>query len=95
MSSTPRNFDPAAIFLLDLGWPNLFEASDASEQEPWTYRCKGCALTFTRPERERHHRHHKRVETARRERELRKARERALAQAREARRRHQTEGRPS
>jgi hypothetical protein len=85
-------FDPAALFLLDLGWFNLFEEADASEWEAWTYRCKGCRQTVARPEREKHYRHHKRVEHARRERETKRNRERALALARKARR-HQTEGR--
>ncbi len=93
-SSSPRSFDPAAEFLLDLAWPNLFEAAKASEREPQTYRCKGCGEQLMRPEREKHHRHHRRAEHARRDRETKRKRERALALARKARQ-HQTEGRLS
>ena len=93
MSSTPRSFLPAAQFLLELAWHNLFEEADAREgNDPQTYRCKGCGEILGRVQRKQHFKHHQRVERNRKARELKRARERALAKARKARR-HQTEGR--
>jgi hypothetical protein len=44
-------FDPAAIFLLDINFLNLFEQSPHSE---WWFKCKGCKAMSKRPEREAH-----------------------------------------
>ena len=89
--SSARSFDPAALFLLDWAWPNLFEPAVALPTNT-EYRCKGCGAFVSAGERERHHNHHRRIERNRRARELQRTRERSLKLARKART-HQTEGR--
>lgn len=79
-----QGFYPAAEFLLDLQFPNLFEPRD---REGITFSCKGCGEKVKLWEREKHYNKHKgiraRSETMR---QKRIARERAarLARAREA-----------
>lgn len=92
-SSSPRSFDPAALFLLDLGFENLFEQASADPSIDRPFRCKGCGAIVSRGQREKHYKHHRRVEHGRRARETQRNRERALVKARRAR--HQTEGRTS
>lgn len=94
--STPSSpsFDPAAMFLLDWEFSNLFEEASADPTIDPPFRCKGCGEIIDRAARKRHHRHHKRVESNRRARELQRTRERALSAARRARK-HQAEGRTS
>lgn len=82
-----QTFYPAAEFLLDLQFPNLFEQSDRSGMN---FRCKGCQEIVKLWEREKHYNHHKGIR--RRQETMRKkriARERAarLEKVRAAKRR--------
>lgn len=76
-------FDPAAEFLLDWEWPNLFDpTADTIE-----YRCKGCGEIVLSWERVQHHSHHRRQrrrDERRRASELRRTRISNLAKARAA-----------
>lgn len=80
--------DPAAEFLLDLAWDNLFERTSAAPGEQYgEYRCKGCGDIVPANKRERHHAAHIRArENAKRKRNdrLREERIRNLAKARAA-----------
>lgn len=49
-------FNPAALFLLDLAYENLFELSSGDE---YHFRCKGCSALVVRIERQDHWREHK------------------------------------
>ena len=77
-----QGFNPAAEFLLDMNWINLFEQADGTGIK---WRCKGCGAVMRVHEREPHYNKHKgirkRSETMRKQ---RIARERAdrLAKAR-------------
>lgn len=52
---TGFRFDPAADFLLDLAWPNLYEPVHAAiEAGHDRYRCKGCRAVVTPGQREWH-----------------------------------------
>lgn len=51
-------FDPAAEFLLDLGWGNLFEQAD---HDGGKWRCKGCYEIVAPQDREHHFNHHRGV----------------------------------
>ncbi len=44
-------FDPAALFLLDRSYENLFEATSRS----WESRCKGCGATVPGSKLQAHH----------------------------------------
>lgn len=70
-----QGFYPAAEFLLDMNWINLFEQADRSGS---AWRCKGCGAIVKVNEREPHYNKHKgirkRSETMRQQ---RIARERA------------------
>ena len=74
-----QNFNPAAEFLLDMNWANLFEQVGRGDM----FHCKGCDAMLPRHERERHFKKHKgirsRQETMRKK---RIARERAARMAR-------------
>lgn len=79
-------FDPAAEFLLDWQWPNLFEPASAADLLDW--RCKGCGEIVPSWEREKHHAAHRRAlkrSQRRHENEVREQRRRNLAKARAAR----------
>lgn len=51
------SFDPAATFLLDMQWPNLFEPASALPTNT-RFRCKGCRMILPQQEREKHFRKH-------------------------------------
>ena len=55
-------FDQAAVFLLDLRYDNLFEATRLADSmaRDWYFRCKGCDVIVTRPKMKDHHSNHKR-----------------------------------
>ena len=55
-------FDQAAVFLLDLRYDNLFEATRLPDKmaRDWYFRCKGCDMIVTRPTMKDHHSKHKR-----------------------------------
>lgn len=72
-----QGFYPAAEFLLDLQWPNLFEQSDRSGVN---FRCKGCGEIIKLWERERHFNRHKGIR--KRSETMRQARIRRERQAR-------------
>lgn len=76
-------FDPAAEFLLDRPWHNLFETTG----DALVARCKGCRAVVKVGEREAHYNRHrgirKRSENARKKRIKREKTER-LAKARRA-----------
>lgn len=79
-------FNPAASFLLELGWPNLFEKAGQSPfEDRLPYRCKGCQCLVAPADRRKHHSAHKRDEYRRREKEIQRNREAALKKARAAR----------
>lgn len=80
-------FDAAAVFLLDMQFPNLFEPASA-ERCNFHFRCKGCQEIVSMPERAKHFRMHVRErerEQAKRQRELTAMRVRNMAKARAAR----------
>lgn len=52
-----RRFDPAAAFLLDLGWENLFDPTGKTAE----FRCKGCDEMVRVNKRQEHHAAHKRA----------------------------------
>lgn len=79
-------FDPAFDFLLDMRFDNLFERRDARPGSEYLQRCKGCGEELTLPDREKHHRKHKRERDNARRRATEAARTRGLAAARRARR---------
>lgn len=79
-------FNPSAMFLLELAWPNLYEPANARELDKFTYRCKGCGTLVKRSDRESHYRRHRREEARKRENAIRSARSQALVKARLARR---------
>lgn len=79
-------FDPAFDFLLDLRFDNLYERRSARPGSEFFQRCKGCGEELTLPDREKHHRKHKRERDAARRRAIERARTRGLAAARKARR---------
>jgi hypothetical protein len=54
------NFNKAALFLLDMGYENLFEPARNTHSDVWLYNCKGCSKTVKRTERKEHHASHKR-----------------------------------
>lgn len=54
-AATRRRFDPAAAFLLDLGWENLFDPTG----KPTEWRCKGCDEIVRMTKRREHHAGHK------------------------------------
>lgn len=56
---TVKGFDPAALFLLDLGFDQLFELADSSPGAVGPYRCKGCGKLVKQGERQKHHGRHK------------------------------------
>lgn len=65
-----NGFDPAAEFLLDMNWINLFEPAVAlPTNDRW--RCKGCRAIITQGDREKHHQQH--IRERRRAREKRQA----------------------
>ena len=78
-----ESFNPAAMFLLDMNWRNLFEEVGTQG----IFRCKGCEAEVPRHEREKHFNHHngirKRQETMRQKR-IKRERVARLARAREA-----------
>lgn len=78
--------DPAAEFLLDLHWTNLFErVSAAPGGEVGSQRCKGCGEVVPASKMERHHAAHLRQreqEKTRRAEQNRKAAAERLARAR-------------
>lgn len=51
----PAGFDPAAVFLLGLGWQNLFEQQGAAKA-----KCKGCGAIVLLSKRQAHYAKHKR-----------------------------------
>lgn len=54
-ASAPSGFDPAALFLLKMLPPNLFDPTGS----PFLFRCKGCGDDRVRMnDRERHHKRH-------------------------------------
>lgn len=53
----PRGFDPAALFLLTLGFENLYDPTPT----PHVFVCKGCRQTVKRGDRRTHHRSHART----------------------------------
>lgn len=79
-------FDPAFDFLLDMRFDNLFEQRSARPRSEYEQRCKGCGEELTLPDREKHHRKHKRERDNARRRATEAARKRGLAAARRARR---------
>jgi hypothetical protein len=83
------HMDPAAEFLLDLAWDNLFErVSSAPAGEYGDWRCKGCQDVVPASKRERHHAAHIRQREAEKRKRADRAREerlRNLARAREMR----------
>lgn len=83
-----NDFDPAALFLLDMNWVNLFEPTSAAPGAIPRYRCKGCGAEVTQAEREKHHRGHKRARNTverRRQEKIRRERVARLARARQQR----------
>ena len=62
-----KGFDPAAEFLLDLAWPNLFDPTPYDDM----LRCRGCDDLVGRWKAAGHHEDHRRQ----RAREARKRRE--------------------
>lgn len=88
----PRGFDPAALFLLDMRFDNLFDPRPGSD---WIFTCRGCGDEVKRPDRETHHAKHKR-EVARGDHKRREARtemaKERLAAARERRGSEATDG---
>jgi hypothetical protein len=80
-------FDPAAAFLLDLSWDQLFEPASAAVTNT-DYRCKGCREIVKLGRRERHHHQHVRERQAQIKNErakLKRERLKRLAEARAAR----------
>lgn len=55
----PEGFDPAAVFLLGLGYANLFEPVGGRTVST-TFRCKGCRAEVPQVKREQHYAKHKR-----------------------------------
>lgn len=53
----PEGFKPAAVFLLGLGWENLFEPVGNTSK----FRCKGCDGIVSMSDRQPHHTQHKRA----------------------------------
>lgn len=58
-----RVFDASCVFLLTLGYENLYEPV-GGEME---FRCKGCGAAVQRRERQKHHEHHRRTHKASRQ----------------------------
>lgn len=82
-----KGFDPAAEFLLDWQWQNLFEPASARPTNTF-YRCKGCDAIVSEGVREKHHRAHVRERQAverRRQEAIRRNRLRNLELARRGR----------
>jgi len=83
MATVPQ-IDPAAAFLLDMPWQNLFEPATALPTND-RFRCKACREVIPQREREAHHTRHvrqrNRQEAARKAR-IRKERAKRLAKAR-------------
>lgn len=52
-------FDTAALFLLSMQYPNLFEPASAATGTLECFRCKGCRAVVGRGDRERHFNRHK------------------------------------
>jgi hypothetical protein len=52
------SFYPAAIFLLDLDYENLFDPANGGSLREWVFRCKGCGKEVERIYRKHHHRDH-------------------------------------
>lgn len=61
----PRGFDPAALFLLDLSFDQLFEPTTARPGATPDHRCKGCGDTVTASKRQQHHKSHRQTRDAR------------------------------
>lgn len=61
----PRGFDPAALFLLDLSYDQLYEPTTAAVDADPDYRCKGCGDVVARSKRKQHHESHRRTRDAR------------------------------
>ena len=83
------NFDPAATFLLDLDWSNLYELADARPGALPVDRCKGCGELLQISGRAKHHRRHRKEmerENVRRQERIKRERVKVLATARVARR---------
>lgn len=81
------DFDPAAEFLLDMQWPNLFEPSNALPTNV-LWRCKGCRAIVVQGDREDHYRLHVRQREHEREKhaaKIKRDRVERLAKARERR----------
>lgn len=55
-----HGFDKSALFLLELGFINLFEPWYVNEPDGNWWRCKGCGRMVKRLGRESHHSWHKR-----------------------------------
>lgn len=53
------SFDPAAAFLLKLGYENLFERTSADPTADEKYRCKGCGKEVELRERQGHWKRHR------------------------------------
>lgn len=61
----PRGFDPAALFLLDLSYDQLYEPTTAAPDLERGHRCKGCGDVVARSKRKQHHESHRRTRDAR------------------------------
>lgn len=61
---TAHGFDPAADFLLDLSFDQLFEPASAAAGVMGEYRCKGCRLVVKGSDRKKHYARHLKNRTA-------------------------------